>query len=118
MLPVVFIAAGVFFALARYSADAADYETTQISALGGAYLGLFPKINSRGQVIWTNTQGIYLYEQGSFRCIVPYEYSVYPTMNDRGEVAWQGTFSGDGIFLSRLPRPLPVPLSWLQLLLK
>jgi hypothetical protein len=63
--------------------------------------GTYPFLNNKGQVIWTNNQGIYLFSQNSSSRIVPYDYSVYPTLNDGGQVAWQGTFSGDGIFLSR-----------------
>lgn len=63
--------------------------------------GTYPFLNNKDQVIWTNYQGIYLYNQNSAGRIVNYGYPVYPTLNDRGQVAWQGEFSGDGIFLSR-----------------
>ncbi len=39
--------------LAAAPAAAANYATTQISTLGGAYLGLFPKGTNKGEVAWS-----------------------------------------------------------------
>lgn len=94
--------------LVAYVGDSAVAYNTAIylysSATGPQKLtddGTYPFLNNKGQVIWTNYQGIYFSNQSSFSRIVDYGFPVYPTMNDRGQVAWQGEFSGDGIFLSQ-----------------
>ena len=77
--------------------------------------GIYPQINNQGQVIWADTQGINLYDKNFSGLVVPYSNgeTLHPSLNSHGLVAWQGTYSGDGIFLSRPLNSLP----GLQLLL-
>jgi hypothetical protein len=106
--------------LVVYVGDNADYSPA-IYLYGSAGLqkisdnGVCPQINNRGQVIWTNNQGIYLYSPDSLRPIVTYgNYgSLRPSLNDHGRLAWQGNWSGDGVFLSQPTTSMP----WLQFLL-
>jgi hypothetical protein len=99
--------------LVAYVGDSAAYTTAVYlysTATGSQKItdnGTYPFLNNKGQVIWTNNQGIFLTYQNATSHIVAYDYSVYPTMNDRGQVAWQGEFSGDGIFLSNPVNSLP-----------
>ncbi|MHB8068697.1 MAG: TolB-like translocation protein [Desulfobaccales bacterium] len=105
--------------LVAYVGDSTASETAVYlysSATGSQKItdnGTYPFLNNKGQVIWTNNQGIYSYYQNSSSLIANYGYTVYPTMNARGAVAWQGEFSGDGIFLTM---PLIVQ-PWLPMLL-
>ncbi|MFZ5453019.1 MAG: choice-of-anchor tandem repeat NxxGxxAF-containing protein [Thermodesulfobacteriota bacterium] len=105
--------------LVAYVGDSTAFTTAVFlysSATGSQKItdnGVYPFLNSKGQVIWTNNQGIYSYYQNASSLIINYTYSVYPTLNDRGQVAFQGPFSGDGIFLSRPAAGQP----WLPMLL-
>lgn len=106
--------------LVVYVGDNADYSPA-IYLYGGAGSekisgnGVCPQINNRGQVIWTNDQGIYLYSPDSLRPIVTYgnNGSLRPSLNDDGRLAWQGNWSGDGVFLSQPSASMP----WLPFLL-
>jgi hypothetical protein len=94
--------------LVVYVGDNADYSTAiyLYGSTGPQKItssGVCPDINNQGQIIWTNTQGIYLYSQNYFSRIVTYgnNGSLRPMLNSHGLLSWQGNWSGDGIFLSR-----------------
>ena len=88
-------------------AGAASYTTTQISNLGGGYLGLFPKINSKGEVAWAgnyyDSPGLYLYSNGQVKQLTSNPNIQDFDINDLGQVVWSGLvqspYYGYDIFL-------------------
>lgn len=101
--------------LVVYVGDNVDYSTAiyLYGSTGSQKIsdnGVCPDVNNQGQIIWTNVQGIYLYSQNSSSRIVTYGNGGYlrPMLNDSGLLAWQGSWSGDGIFLSRPVNILPI----------
>lgn len=83
---------GILILLGASSAAAANYVTRQISTLGGAYLGLFPKVNNRGEVAWAgnyyDSPGLYLYSDGKVTQLTTNPNIQNFDINGLGQVVW------------------------------
>ena len=106
---------GAFILLGAWPAAAGNYVTTQISTLGGAYLGLFPKINSKGEVAWAgnyfDSPGLYLYSNGKVKQLTNNPDIQNFDINDLGQVVWSGLVQspyGYNIFLYKNGGTTPI----------
>ena len=85
---------GSFILLGAWPAGATHYTTTQISTQGGGFIGLFPKINNKGEVAWVgnyyDSPGLYLYSNGKVNQLTNNPDIQNFDINDLGQVVWSG----------------------------